>query len=97
MIYCLVSLVVISLVDYVSQLLNGIVGFFLQFMPLSPFADIGLSGVFDVGLGWLNWLVPFGDMVNLFTAWCGACLVAAGGRFVFKRASGLMLAAGAGA
>lgn len=85
------------MIDYVSGLLSGFVGFFVSFLPVSPFAGIELEETFSTGLGWLNWLVPFGDIVNLFTAWCAAALLVAGGSFVFKRAGALMLSAGAGA
>lgn len=65
-------------------MLEFIVGFFSDFvgwlvgaLPASPFQGVllGLSGDELVWLGWLNWCIPVGDFLDIFSVWLVAALV----------------------
>lgn len=41
-------------------------------LPKSPFVDIITESQEFPALGWLNWLLPIGDIIRVFGAWLGA-------------------------
>lgn len=49
-----------------------LLNFLLTVLPLSPFADMRLDGQVQTAVGWVNWIVPFGDMVAMMIAWITA-------------------------
>lgn len=61
--------------------LTGFVGWLVSHLPLSPFRTLvlGWDGIGGYAasdlLAWVNWFVPFGDMLVLFQAWLAAALV----------------------
>lgn len=75
------------MLQMLSGLVSALVGFLSSVLPDSPFLDI-VSGIPDslrYGLGWLNWLVPFGPMGVLFGVWLAAVLVWRTVRFITTR------------
>lgn len=74
------------MLSFLADLLKGIVGFLVQFLPDSPLRAFGdvLEGA-SLGLHWLNWLVPVGAMLGLFTAWLVALLAWFGARLVLGK------------
>lgn len=69
---------------FIGDALGGLFGWLADNLPQSPFADITLDGATGDALGWLNWVVPFGDIMALFAAWLAVVLVVWGVRFVIK-------------
>lgn len=72
-------------------LLSSLVGWMLTHLPASPFANISWGDVEGFGtyslqeiLSWVNWLLPFGEMLQLFTAWLGCIVLIAAVRYVIK-------------
>ena len=50
--------------------LSQTVGWLVGVLPSSPFANISLSlSAVPNALGWLNWVVPVGDCLQLYAAW----------------------------
>lgn len=78
---------------FLADLLHGVVGFLCAFLPDSPLRAFGdvLEGA-ALGLGWLNWVVPIGAMLAVFTAWLAALLGWYGVRLVLRKATGTVLA-----
>lgn len=74
---------------FLGGLLHGIISFLATFLPDSPLRAFGdaLGGA-EMGLGWLNWLVPVGPMLAVFLAWLAALLVWAGVRLAHDYAFG---------
>lgn len=70
------------MVDALFGILFSFIGWLVSALPSSPFASLVLdvdvfpnSGITGSDLfGWLNWLVPFGDMLLLLNAWLVAAL-----------------------
>lgn len=56
----------------ISSLITFVVNFLLSVLPLSPFVGLRLDGQIHTAIGWLNWIVPFGDMTTLMLAWIAA-------------------------
>lgn len=63
------------MLSFLIGLLHGILDILNALLPTSPFASLAssLQGA-EMGLGWLNWLVPVGGMLALFGAWLVAIL-----------------------
>lgn len=74
----------IQLVFVVVDLVCSVVDWLDSVLPTSALPDMDLSG-FSVYLGWLNWLLPVGSIVELFGVWCAAIAGAAGAKFVTDR------------
>lgn len=70
------------MVNALLGLLTSITAWLVSHLPISPFADMSLldggiagSGItLDEMMGWVNWLIPFNDMLLLFGAWLVAAL-----------------------
>lgn len=63
------------MLSFLVGLLHGIFDVLNSLLPSSPFASLAgsLEGA-SMGLGWLNWFVPVGDMLTLFGLWLVALL-----------------------
>ena len=74
------------MLSWLSTLLSGILGFFNDVLPDSPFQDV-LQGAEDLqmGLAWLNWLIPVGDMLGIFLAYLAVLLIWAAVDFAFSK------------
>lgn len=70
----------------------GVCGTFFRFLagvlPESPFGSIVLAEQLDTALGWLNWVVPVGDMLTLMGVWLTALIAAFVIKVVIQRAFG---------
>lgn len=60
--------------------LVGVLGAFYSLLsgvlPQSPFRALQIGADIDTALGWLNWVVPVGDMLSLMGLWLAAILTA---------------------
>lgn len=61
--------------DVIANVVGALVTFLSAILPTSPFAGMSLDmeGI-DTAMGWLNWLMPFGEMLTLLGAWVAAGL-----------------------
>lgn len=77
------------MLSFLSGLLHGVIGFLCEFLPDSPLRAFGdvLEGA-SLGLGWLNWVIPIGAMLAVFTAWLAALVAWYGVRLVLAKATG---------
>lgn len=70
--------------------LAGLVRWAVGFLPDSPVKTFletwSPGGVVDKGLGWLNWIVPFGDILALFGLWLVAAVVFVAYKMIKRRA-----------
>lgn len=55
-----------------EDLWNAFAHTLTSILPKSPFAEFIANAQSMPGLGWLNWLLPVGDMLKVFGAWLGA-------------------------
>ena len=71
----------------------GLFDMFMQFLgnvlPESPFSDIALADGVGNMLGWLNWLVPVGQMVTLMGVVLGILIVAKVAQFILSKATSI--------
>lgn len=86
------------MLSLITSVIGAIVSWLVAVLPVSPFSGLVLDGVGDVGLylGWLNWLVPFGDLLALFAAWIAAGLVWASVVWALDRVADLGVRVGIG-
>lgn len=68
----------------IGAILSAVLGFFIQFLPLSPFVGMSVDETFDTGIGWLNWLVDLNGMVMLFGAMLALGIVYTCVRFIMN-------------
>ena len=79
------------MVNAFAALLSGLVAFLVSHLPLSPFANLAFDSTGFAGttlgtvLGWVNWVIPFGPMLALFTAWVAACFAFSVAVWVVRR------------
>lgn len=52
-----------------KELLDRFLDFILMLLPTSPFTGIIAELEQFPYLGYINWLIPFGDLVKIGTAW----------------------------
>ena len=64
------------MVGFLVDLFSSLVDFLTGVLPQSPFSNLTLSQDVHNYLGWLNWIVPIGDMLTLFGLVLAAYLVA---------------------
>ena len=58
-----------------TSLLATVFGFLDGLLPDSPFADaFQVTQQMSLGIGWLNWLMPIGEMLVIMSLWIAACL-----------------------
>lgn len=79
------------MLSFLSSLLSGILGFLNNVLPDSPFANV-LQGAEDLqlGLAWLNWLIPVGSILNIFLAYLVVLLLWAAADYVLAKANGVV-------
>lgn len=61
----------------IATFITFILNFLLSVLPLSPFANLRITGQIDTAIGWLNWLMPFTEMSQLMLAWLGVAVLVA--------------------
>lgn len=84
-----------TLLDWLADGIGSIVGWLAEHLPHSPFADLTFStGAFSDALGWLNWLIPFGDILTLMGVWLAAILAWRAVRFLIKNVIGKVIEKG---
>lgn len=68
----------VAAVSAILGIINKFVGILASILPgspLRPFIDsLDLSG-WETGLGWLNWLVPVGFILEVLSAWLAAYVI----------------------
>ena len=75
------------MLSWVLGVVSGICQFLGNVLPDSPFQSfIATADGIQTGLGYLNWLVPIGDLILIFAAWLGVLLVWAAADFLFGTA-----------
>lgn len=87
------------MISAIFGFLTTLVAWCVSHLPASPFAtltfvDVGGFGSYSLQdiLGWVNWLIPFRDMLLLFSVWATALLTASATLFVCRK----LLAMGTG-
>lgn len=70
-----------------AEVLGSIASFLTGWLPDDPFAGFvdnfsAFASASSTGLGWLNWLYPFGDMAGVMAVLISAVLVCAVARLV---------------
>lgn len=80
------------MVSVIFGFLGQLVGWLLTHLPASPFANLSWSGVDGFGqysiaqlLAWVNWIIPFDEMLTLFDLWLAAVLLASAVMFVSRK------------
>lgn len=79
------------MIAFLVNLAAGLLSWLSGVLPRSPFADmsLALSGIADA-IGWLNWVVPVGDMAVLLGVWLLAAAVWQVVSFVSSRFNGVL-------
>lgn len=73
----------------ISTFLRWFVGSALSILPASPFANFSIDAGFPLALGWLNWIVPVGDILGLLDVWLLAAASWMLFKFLYRRMGGL--------
>lgn len=53
----------------------GLVDYIVSVLPVSPFRGVADAIIGMPYLGWLNWVVPVGDMLRVMAVWLAAISV----------------------
>lgn len=53
-------------------------------LPRSPFAEFINNAQQMPYMSWVNWVIPFGDMLKVFGAWLGAVAIFYGIQIVLR-------------
>lgn len=73
------------MIGAIFTIMAVIYGGLSSIFPESPFADmVQISQGMALGIGWLNWLVPFGEFLGMTVAWIGVAVVVTAGRAASK-------------
>lgn len=70
----------------VVAIVTGLLALFSAFLPVSPFAGLTLPAEYDTALGWLNWILPVGDMLGMFGVWLSGVVLYVAVRYLLKMA-----------
>lgn len=77
------------MISALLALLTGVVGWLVSHLPASPFANLAIGDIAGVNvgtiMGWVNWLIPFQDLLLMFTAWVAACFAYSVAIWLYKR------------
>ena len=74
------------MLSFLADLISGLLGFLNSFLPDSPFRDFLTSTEsLQLGLGWLNWFVPIGQMLTFFALYLGLLVVWVGVRIAIGK------------
>lgn len=61
------------MLSFLFGLISGVLSLLTNFLPDSPLRGvIDALYTWDTALGWLNWVVPVGQMLAVFTLWLAA-------------------------
>lgn len=66
---------ILGIFNTLADILNSV-------LPASPFQDLTLPNTVLTGLGWLNWVLPIGDMLTLMGVVLALLIVARVAMFV---------------
>lgn len=58
----------IMIINFLLNLIFGVFTFIINLLPESPFKNLDLS-IPSQYIGWMNWLFPFGAIINILTGW----------------------------
>lgn len=85
------------MIAFLLNLVSGLLSWLGSVLPLSPFSglSLSLSGIADA-IGWLNWVVPVGDMAVLLGVWLVAAAVWQVVHFVMSRFNAVLALFGGG-
>ena len=85
------------MIAFLLNMVSGLLSWLSGVLPLSPFAgmSLALSGVADA-IGWLNWVVPVGQMAVLMGVWLAAAAIWQVVSFVMSRFNAVMSLFGGG-
>lgn len=74
------------MIAFLLKMVGGLFSWLASVLPVSPFSGLSLAlgGLADA-LGWLNWVIPVGDMLALFLVWLAAAAVWQVVQFVMSR------------
>ena len=78
------------MVSALLGIFTGLVGWLASHLPASPLQAVAIGGNgvggFTVAqlLAYVNWLIPFGDMLLLLTAWLGAAVTFIAVKLIIK-------------
>lgn len=77
------------MISAIIGFVSGIVGWLASVLPDSPFAGLftGNQSILT-GLGWLNWLLPVGDLLAIFGLFLAVLLIWAAVDFAISKATG---------
>lgn len=78
------------MLGFLVDLLGGFVSLLTGVLPQSPFQDITLGEGIDTALGYLNWIIPVGDMLGVFALWLTAAVIIGVVNFIVKKATGVI-------
>ena len=74
------------MLSFLTDFIAGVLGLLNSFLPDSPFQDfIQSTTSLQLGLGWLNWFVPIGDMLTFFGLYLGLLVVWVGVRIAIGK------------
>lgn len=73
------------MIGFLVDVFSNLVGFLTGVLPKSPFSELTLAEDVHNMLGWLNWIVPIGDMLALFNAVLVVYLLARAAVFLVNR------------
>lgn len=60
-----------SVINWILGKLIDVLNYVIGFLPMSPFHQF-IESMQDIPfLGYLNWLIPVGDMIKIGLAWLG--------------------------
>ena len=79
------------MLSFLTGLISGICTFLNNVLPDSPFQGVveGAQGM-QLGLGWLNWFVPVGDLILIFGGWLAVLLIWAAVDFALTKGEGVI-------
>ena len=84
------------MLSFIVSLASGVFGWLGQVLPTSPFSGLSLSlSGFGNVLGWLNWIVPVGQMAVMYGVWLAGCAIWQVVSYVLKRLDGFTSVFGA--
>lgn len=84
------------MLGFLVDFFGGLVSLLTGTLPQSPFQNMSLGSAVGMAIGWLNWLVPVGDMAGVFALWLSALILAAVVAFCVKKATGVIGMVGGG-
>lgn len=73
------------MIAFIVDIFSNLVGWLTGVLPQSPFSDLTLAEDVHNMLGLLNWFVPIGDMLALFSTVLALYVLARGAVFLVNR------------